>query len=152
MPWVIIGGVYLFDEFDAIGGKRGNDNDVGEARRVLNSFLQFLEQDESDSIVIATTNHPELLDRALFRRFDAILEYRLPDERIICEALKGRLTTFNTEAIDWKEAADNAAGLSHAEVIHAAEDAARSAILDHDGQLCMQDLLDAISARRRGSI
>ena len=43
-------GVYLFDEFDAIGARRGERNDVGEIRRVLNSFLQFLEQDESGSL------------------------------------------------------------------------------------------------------
>jgi SpoVK/Ycf46/Vps4 family AAA+-type ATPase len=55
-------GVYLFD---AIGARRGERNDVGEIRRVLNSFLQFLEQDESGSLIIAATNHPELLDPAL---------------------------------------------------------------------------------------
>ena len=71
-------GVYLFDEFDALGGERGSKNDVGEIRRVLNSFLQFLEQDESDSLVLGATNHAGLLDRALFRRFDAVLEYALP--------------------------------------------------------------------------
>jgi hypothetical protein len=71
-------GVYLFDEFDALGGDRGARNDVGEIRRVLNSFLQFLEQDESDSLILAATNHPAILDRALFRRFDAVVEYALP--------------------------------------------------------------------------
>jgi len=54
--------VYLFDEFDAIGGKRTSDNDVGEMRRVLNSFLQFLEEHNStDSPVIAASNHPNRL-------------------------------------------------------------------------------------------
>jgi SpoVK/Ycf46/Vps4 family AAA+-type ATPase len=74
-------GVYLFDEFDALGGERGSKNDVGEIRRVLNSFLQFLEQDDSDSIVLGATNHVGLLDRALFRRFDAVLEYSLAHRR-----------------------------------------------------------------------
>jgi ATP-dependent 26S proteasome regulatory subunit len=46
-------GVYLFDEFDSIGSQRGNANDVGEIRRVLNSFLQMIEQDGSDSLLIA---------------------------------------------------------------------------------------------------
>ena len=82
--------VYLFDEFDAIGGRRSANNDVGEMRRVLNSFLQFLEESNStDSVVVAATNHPELLDRALFRRFDDILEYSLPDEAtrsVVCSA------------------------------------------------------------------
>ena len=67
-------GVYLFDEFDAIGARRGERNDVGEIRRVLNSFLQFLEQDESGSLIIAATNHPELLDSALHRRFDDVID------------------------------------------------------------------------------
>ncbi|MGH8604587.1 MAG: AAA family ATPase, partial [Gammaproteobacteria bacterium] len=65
-------GVYLFDEFDALGGDRAG-NDVGEARRILNSFLVFLEQASPESIVIAATNHRSILDKALFRRFDAVL-------------------------------------------------------------------------------
>ena len=46
-------GIYLFDEFDAIGADRSLDTDVGEMRRVLNSFLQFIEQDSSESIIVA---------------------------------------------------------------------------------------------------
>lgn len=69
-------GVYLFDEFDALGTDRAAQNEVGEIRRILNSFLQFLEHDASDSIIVAATNHPALLDRALLRRFDAVIEYR----------------------------------------------------------------------------
>ena len=57
-------GVYLFDEFDAIGAQRAMPNETGEIRRVLNSFLQFIEQDSSLSIIIAATNHVEILDRA----------------------------------------------------------------------------------------
>ena len=51
-------GVYLFDEFDAIGARRGERQDVGEMRRVLNSFLQFLEPDDCDGLILAATNHP----------------------------------------------------------------------------------------------
>ena len=61
-------GVYLFDEFDAIGSDRSMDNDVGEMRRILNSFLQYLENEDSFSIIIAATNNPGILDNALFRR------------------------------------------------------------------------------------
>lgn len=73
-------GVYLFDEFDAIGSDRGLRNDVGEIRRVLNSFLQFLEHDNSESVIVAATNSAEALDDALFRRFDDVLEYHLPSQ------------------------------------------------------------------------
>ena len=72
-------GVYFFDEFDAIGSERAIANDVGEIRRVLNSFLQMIEQDRSHSMVMAATNHPGILDRALFRRFDDILHFEMPE-------------------------------------------------------------------------
>lgn len=87
-------GVYLFDEFDSIGSQRGNTNDVGEIRRVLNSFLQMIEQDTSDSLLIAATNHSELLDHALFRRFDDLIEYDLPEKKEIIAALKSKLAVF----------------------------------------------------------
>ena len=70
-------GIYFFDEFDAIGSQRGQANDVGEIRRVLNSFLQMLEHDNSNSVIIAATNHPEALDYALFRRFDDMIQFGL---------------------------------------------------------------------------
>jgi SpoVK/Ycf46/Vps4 family AAA+-type ATPase len=74
-------GVYLFDEFDAIGGRRSATNDVAEMRRVLNSFLQHMEEENStDSLVIGATNHPDLLDNALLRRFDLVLTFNLPLE------------------------------------------------------------------------
>ena len=91
-------GVYLFDEFDALGGQRGGGNDVGEIRRVLNSFLQFLEMDDSDSLVIGATNHVKLLDRALFRRFDAVLEYELPSQQIATQVMRARLGLLDTSA------------------------------------------------------
>ena len=81
-------GIYFFDEFDAIGSQRGLTNDVGEIRRILNSFLQMLEQDRSHSLVIAATNHPGILDPALFRRFDDILHYDLPDKVQIAKLLE----------------------------------------------------------------
>ena len=79
------------DEFDAIGSQRGLANDVGEIRRVLNSFLQMIEQDRSHSLIIAATNHPDLLDPALFRRFDDVLHYDLPTGRRFAELLKALL-------------------------------------------------------------
>src|SRR3546814_2618261 len=70
----------LFDEIDAIAAARGDGNDVGEARRVLNSFLQFLDEDPGPSIVVATTNLPDILDRAVLRRFDLVLPYEMRSE------------------------------------------------------------------------
>ena len=84
--------VYLFDEFDSIGTTRNHGNDVGEIKRVLNSFLLQIEKDESNSLIIAATNMPENLDEALFRRFDDIINYPLPIEKQIYQFYKKELS------------------------------------------------------------
>ena len=127
-------GVYLFDEFDAIGGKRTADNDIAEMRRVLNSFLQFLEEPHStDSLILCATNHPELLDRALFRRFGEVLEYSLPDHELAKELLRSRLNSFGFEDSWWPTVCKFTEGLSHAELVAASEDVMKQVILS-DGQ------------------
>jgi SpoVK/Ycf46/Vps4 family AAA+-type ATPase len=145
-------GVYLFDELDAIGARRAADNDVGEARRILNSFLQFLEEDESESLIIATTNHRDLLDPALFRRFHLLVEFRLPDKGLIIETMKARLSTFDTGNVDWNVTADAAIGLSNADVTRAAEDAARLAVLEDKPALDTRRLITAVLERRSSVI
>lgn len=141
-------GVYLFDEFDALGGERGSANDVGEIRRVLNSFLQFLETDDSDSLVIGATNHVKLLDRALFRRFDAVLEYGLPSHAVATEVMRARLALLDTESIDWSKVKNAAEGLCHAELVHACEQAAKNAILEQTRHVPTDDLVAALHQRR----
>jgi SpoVK/Ycf46/Vps4 family AAA+-type ATPase len=141
-------GVYLFDEFDALGSHRAATNDTGEIRRVLNSFLQFLEQDDSESLIIAATNHPELLDRALFRRFDDVLEYALPDDEMASLMLRSRLGLLETTRVDWPHIVDAARGLSHAEIARACADAAKDAVLSDRSELMTQDLLEALATRR----
>lgn len=141
-------GVYFFDEFDALGSERGTKNDVGEIRRVLNSFLQFLEQDDSDSLVLGATNHVGLLDRALFRRFDAVLEYALPSEEIATRVMRGRLALLDTSNVEWHAAAKAAEGLSHAEIAMACEQAAKNAILDRTTSVRDSELASALQERR----
>lgn len=141
-------GVYLFDEFDAIGGRRNADNDVGEMRRVLNSFLQFLEEPNStDSVVIATTNHPEILDRALFRRFDDILEYALPNADGIKSVLQTRLHDYLPRRMAWSKVTGAAAGLSQAEITRAATEVVKGLILSNEGQLSIEALIAALNER-----
>ncbi|MFA7013953.1 MAG: ATP-binding protein, partial [Desulfobacterales bacterium] len=105
-------GVYFFDEFDAIGSQRGLANDVGEIRRVLNSFLQMIEQDQSHSLIVAATNHADILDYALFRRFDDVLHYQLPVETQIAALLRARLMRSAVKGVSWKRLAESAGGLS----------------------------------------
>lgn len=124
-----IPGVYLFDEFDAIGSQRGKENDVGEMRRVLNSFLQFIERDHSESLIIAATNNLELLDQALFRRFDDVIHYHLPndDEKILL--LKSRIGT-NINKNELVKILPQLESLSHAEINQACLDAIKESVLD----------------------
>jgi AAA+ superfamily predicted ATPase len=142
-------GVYLFDEFDAIGGRRTADNDVGEMRRVLNSFLQFLEEPNStDSAILAATNHPELLDRALFRRFNDILEYDLPDSEAIQSLLAVRLNAFRPNRIIWARVVEVAAGLSQADLVRAADEVIKNAILHDEKTVTTEALVGALRDRR----
>ena len=141
-------GVYLFDEFDAIGGRRNAVNDVAEMRRVLNSFLQFVEQpNATDSLVIGATNHPELLDRALLRRFDSILEFNAPTDEQIHTLIKMALKPLKLSRLRWKPIVEKARGLSQSEIVRAAEDAVKTAILDEKDTLTTEDVLNRLIER-----
>ena len=140
--------VYLFDEFDAIGSERGLGNDVGEIRRIVNSFLQMVEQDTSDSLIIAATNHPSILDRALFRRFDDIVQYGLPTIAEIQAALRSKLSGSRISSkISWVKLASKAKGLSYADVTRATTDALKHALIE-GRPVTDSDLLSAISERK----
>ncbi|MDR0803881.1 MAG: ATP-binding protein [Rickettsiales bacterium] len=125
-----IRGVYFFDEFDAIGSSRSLTNDVGEIRRILNTFLQFIENSRSDSLILAATNHSELLDKALFRRFDDILHYDNPDQKLIEETFKKYLTAKYSHKIKWAEITKAANGISYAEIAKVCDNAKKKKILD----------------------
>lgn len=141
-------GVYFFDEVDALATSRVVGNDVGEARRVLNSLLQFLDEDKSSSLILAATNHPELLDRAVFRRFDMQLKYELPERDLIQPLLEMHLLAFKLDNLDWAEILHAAAGMSPADLAAVANDAARDAVLEHGGVMSSGLILGAIAERR----
>lgn len=145
-------GVYFFDEFDAIGAQRAGPNDVGEIRRVLNSFLQFLENDDGPSLVIAATNHPELLDRALFRRFDDVIAYDLPEPDIAQGIIENHLATFDRSGIAWTDVLGAAAGLSQAEIARAADEAAKEAVLAESDEVPTPTLLAALRERHAAAL
>ena len=86
--------VLLLDEFDAIAKRRDDATDLGEIKRVVNVLLMELENWPVSSVFIATSNHPELLDRAIWRRFDHVLEIGIPDEKERSILLKNELGEF----------------------------------------------------------
>lgn len=140
-------GVYLFDEFDAIGTNRGKDNDVGEMRRVLNAFLQFIERDNSNSLIVAATNNLELLDQALFRRFDDVLHYQLPSNEEKIMLLDNRLGRYKGN-YNLKSIADVLNGLSHAEVSQACLDSIKETILTDKNKVDKQLIIKMIEDRK----
>lgn len=140
-------GVYLFDEFDAIGGERSLDNDVGEMRRVLNAFLQFIENDTSDNLIVAATNNLRLLDRALFRRFDDVLHYELPGKEERLRLIANILGTFYCKRLPFAKVSDAAVGLSHAEIDRACRDAIKLAVLSNKSCVTLNNLMELLKEK-----
>jgi SpoVK/Ycf46/Vps4 family AAA+-type ATPase len=141
-------GVYLFDEFDAVGGQRSATNDVAEMRRVLNSFLQFMEEGNStDSPIICSTNHPSLLDRALLRRYDQVLEFDAPTSAQIKQLISTNVVPMRVARPVWKAIIHAAEGLSQSEIVRAVDDAVKTAILDERKQLTTENIVDRLQER-----
>jgi AAA+ superfamily predicted ATPase len=109
--------------------------------------LLFLEQDESESIIVAATNHPVLLDHALFRRFDSVIEYVLPSRESAEKVIRARLALLDTSHLDWSRVLDAVHGLSHAEVARASEHAAKKAILAHRTRMDTSEVIEALKER-----
>ena len=117
-------------------------------RRVLNSFLQFIERDNSDSLIIAITNNKALLDQALFRRFDDVILYNLPSEEEKLELLKNRLARYgNSKKVNFKQLLSSINGLSHAEISLACLDAIKETVLNEKQPMSNQLILRAIKDR-----
>ena len=140
-------GVYFFDEFDAIGSNRGNANDVGEIRRVLNSFLQMIEQDASHSVIAAATNQPTILDSALLRRFDDVLRYGTPTAALAADLLQRRLSRWVPGNTDWQTLASAVPNLSFAELKLACDDAVKDAIIAGWDEVTQHTILRRLRGR-----
>ncbi|MBO2544072.1 ATP-binding protein [Salegentibacter sp. BDJ18] len=139
-------GVYLFDEFDAIGSERNKENDVGEMRRVLNSFLQFIEYDKSESLIVAATNSRASLDYALFRRFDDVLTYSLPNKKETALLVQNKLAGFYPD-FDIKSILNSTSNLSHAEITQACIDSIKHIIINNQNVITLEIFKQMISDR-----
>ena len=142
-------GVYLFDEFDAIGSQRNLTNDVGEIRRILNSFLILLEQTNTESIIIAATNHPELLDAALNRRFDDIIHFEKPSKNEIKRFIDSKINFLKHENLNWEEINNISSNLSLGDISKAFDDAAKESILYNKGYFTNKIFLSSLARRKK---
>lgn len=140
--------VYLFDEFDSIGYTRDASGDVGEMRRVLNSFLVFIERLQGNSLIIAATNHGGGLDKALFRRFDDLVEFGLPEVPQIRATVQRLLAGVKTSRLSWKRLLEAASGLSYAEITRACEEAIKQKLIEERREVTTEMLLSALTERR----
>lgn len=140
--------VYLFDEFDSIGYTRDFTGDVGEMRRLLNSFLTFIEKLTSNSLVIAATNHGDRLDKALYRRFDDLIEFGLPEENHMWETIEARLHGLKADKLNKTTVLQAANGLSYAEITRACEEATKEMLIRGHPSLTTPMLISALTERR----
>jgi SpoVK/Ycf46/Vps4 family AAA+-type ATPase len=136
--------VLLLDEFDSLGKLRDDPADHGELRRVVNSVLQLIDSYTGPSIIVAATNHPEVLDAALWRRFDVVAELPLPTQEqlqgVLFRMLRGRAHLY-----DLDEVSRDLVGLPHAAAEYAANAALRRSILGHRREVESDDLRVAVA-------
>lgn len=145
-------GVYLFDEFDAVAKARGDSQDVGEMNRVVTAFLQLVDADMSGSLLVAATNHVELLDRAVFRRFEVIVPFDTPTREHLVDLLKLRLSTVGLSSEAAERLAANAEGWSFADVARACDDAVRTMALDDREEISERDVVLALDELKRRNV
>lgn len=136
--------VVLFDEFDAIGKDRDNPFEHGELKRVVNSLLQLLDAAKGDSVLVAATNHEGLLDTAVWRRFDAVLQFGLPSPQDRQLLLRTFLRGFFDPDLRVDLLARRLEGATGADVERVCIAAARLAVLDSRTRVQRADFDSAI--------
>lgn len=127
-------GIYLFDEFDSIATQRkvSQNSADNEMRRALNSLLQFIENDNSQSFIIATTNMKSILDLALFRRFDVVLHYSLPDQKLRKLMFQRQLEKYKINVPITEDLLNISEGLSQSDIVKVCQKAAKHSILSNE--------------------
>lgn len=133
----------FLDECDAIAKSREDIQEVGEIKRVVNTFLQLLDEYEaSNGLLVAATNLTKFLDDAVWRRFDDVIEVPKPTSVEIEAILRQTLSSVEVGAINWEGVVKRLDNLSAAQIVRVARDAAKRAILERE-ELVTQDRLDA---------
>jgi len=144
--------VYLFDEFDALGADRSSLSDGSSAgaemRRVVNSLLQLIEDDRSDSLIIAATNHAHSLDRAIFRRFDEAVAFEPLSMDELITLTRRVLHDADTSGFDFTAIFAAHAGLGHAD-LRAVLDRARKDRVLAGSAIDTKRVVDGIVSRMR---
>jgi SpoVK/Ycf46/Vps4 family AAA+-type ATPase len=138
--------VALFDEFDAIGKERSDTGEHGELRRVVNAVLQMMDAYQGKSLILAATNHEQILDSAIWRRFDETIDFPLPNSEQIQQILSLKLRGVRRQfELDEKPLLDLFSKRSGADIERIVRRAVKRMILRSQEFLTVKDLKQAAS-------
>jgi hypothetical protein len=145
--------VMFLDEFDAIAKRRDDASDVGELKRIVNVLLVELENWPAGRLLVAATNHPELLDRAVWRRFDRVIELPLPSVGVRLALLREFVEKYNIKLTDGvlRACAVATDGASASDLVTRTRNVARHAVLTQAdfGTTLVDELLDGLLGKAR---
>lgn len=140
--------VLLLDEFDAIAKRRDDSLEVGELKRLVTVLLQEIDTWPKNGLLIAATNHPDLLDRAVWRRFDRVVEFKIPTKKLIKETISRVVQDNELSGIWVSYLIKMLSGSSFADIIKVINSAKRSSILR--GMNANESILEATASLIKG--
>ncbi len=143
------GGVLLLDEFDSIAKRRDDASEVGELKRLVTVILQEVDQWPTGGLLVAATNHPELLDPAVWRRFDRVVTFPKPTSSVIAELIRRALGPDSNEHEAATTLGATLEGKSHSEVVRVVDAARRHAVMS--GQSLATVMLERAGAFAQGA-
>lgn len=137
--------VLFFDEFDAIGRSRDDTTEHGEIKRVLNSFLQIVDNFDGRSLIVAASNFEQVLDPAVWRRFDEMVRFERPDESHLKLLARKRLTPVTFSDVQIDRLARELSGSSYADAERACLEIRKACVLRNGRQVNDSDVDDALA-------
>ena len=141
--------VVLFDEFDIIGKKRDDPSEHGEIKRVVNNFMLMLENYEGASILVASTNHPQILDSGVWRRFDDVIRFELPNVNCRIQIFEKKLEIIKKDGFfDLQHVAEKTEGFSGADIEQTVTRAVKHSLLNGKKTVSMDYILDSVDRQK----
>ena len=135
--------VVLLDEFDVVGKQRDDQYEHGEIKRVVNNFMQMLDNFNGESLIIAATNHEQLLDLGLWRRFDDIIHFELPNEIERKELFHLYFKSVKKNKLDYTKLAKISNGLSAADISQIVSESIRQMIIEEKNEITF-DIINSV--------
>lgn len=140
--------IVFFDEFDAIGKSRDDEEEHGELKRVVNTYLQLLDNFQSDNFIIAATNHELLLDKAIWRRFDDILFFDIPNKEQILDLIELKFRSVKHKNLNVEKFIDRMEGWTHSDIERVCIDSIKISILSNNEDVNMKHFETAFERQK----